>query len=228
MGQTDTDHYYKASSEAAHAALKTIHAFEESLSPAQAELLKGCVLTLTKCNPNRKNRPSVYLSEEPSIIAEREATSGNLTSFIRIRKLVTEVRPVRDENGKLPHPFSTPTIIPSDLSSVLAELEAIAPEKAVFDGLLSGQAVDLSALLNRQLTKAESDILAKGKLQALTFDGFLNAMFKKRFGFMGSGFLAINSWNESYSNNKWVLHVHDDGRIFAEYLCLTNYIRRNG
>ncbi len=227
MGQTYTD-YVEASRKAAHAALKMIHALEELKTPELAELFKGHVLTLTECNRDRKNRPSANTGEEDSIIIEREATSGNLTSFFRVRKLVAEARPVRNENGELPYPFNTPTIIPSGISSILVDLNALAPGKQVLEDLLAGHSIaELSAVLNRPLTKAETEALAKGKLQSLTFDGLLSATFKKRYGFMGSGFLALNVWNESYSTNKWALHIHEDGGIFAEYLCLTNYVKKN-
>jgi|GEM_PF-6384074 len=226
MGQTYTD-YLKASKEAAHLALKKLHEFDDSLTPTQREQLKGFVVTLSQCNQERVNKPRPHGSELTGVVVEVEATSGNLTAFTRMRKLA-EARPSRDKDtNALPFPFSENSIIPKVLANLLADLDERAPGKQVVEDLFAGNETDFEAILGRALTKEEAEAVSSGKLRALSFDGFLNKKLNKRYGFMGSGFLAINAWNDSYSGNKWALHVHADGGIVAEYIEVTNHIKKS-
>lgn len=235
MGQTYTD-YEKASTEAAHKAHQTLHAFEELVASSKSGLFQehNLELTLTAKGIDRKSRPLAPKSEDLSLTVEEQATSGNLTAFIRMRKLA-EASPVKNEKGELPFPFSNPAIIPPVLANLLAELNTMwSWNKERADKLLHSS--DPSVWKHEYgprnctlvLSDAEAEAIASGKLQALTFDGFLKKKLRKRYvGVMGSGFLALNVWNDSYSANKWVLHIHSNGKIVAEHLEVTNYIKRD-
>lgn len=231
MGQTFTD-YEKASMEAAHKALQTMHAFEELLALPKSELLQGYDLTstLTAKGIDRKYRPAMSKSEEIGLTVEEEATSGNLTALIRMKKLA-EASPVRNEKGDLPYPFNkrNDAIVPPVLAELLADLNAQKLEKKVVEKLINCPNLTewQNALGSRPLTDAERKELLSGKLPALSFEGFLRKKFHKRFGVMGSGFVALNAWNKSDTANKWALHVHANGQITAEYLEVTNFVKRN-
>lgn len=226
MGQTYED-YVKACSDAAKSALEAMHKVEKLALVPGSEILDQFAFGFSLTDKAADLRILPELKPTDPVTVTTVATSGNLTAQTTVRKLA-EARLEKDEQGRLPFPLNNPRIMDPALGGMLVELNTKKKSKKVIDFLLSGG--DLNAWqvsLDRPLTKTEKDALTNGKLKGLTYNGFLTKKLAKRFGFMGSGLLAVNIWNESYSANKWVLHVHDDGEIFGECLYISNSVKRN-
>lgn len=230
MGQPHRDfdkeyikNYDQACIEAANKALQAMHVFSEGLALVKSELLQGYEqnLVLTAKVIDKKHKPSAPKSEVSVLTVEDQATSGNLTAFIRMRKL-GEVRPVRDEMSKLPFPFNG-TIIPPVLAELLADLNADSKKLQLSKENVE-QLIGNSNLPDWQkvfsLSDAERKAIYSGKLRSLTFESVIKKRLRKHYmGPLGNGFLALGVWNKAHeANHKWVLHVHDDGQLFAECL----------